>query len=438
MYRLRLIGMDRYNSFRALTRPLAIAGVLCIVIQGLGLADTPPVSPAAETPSLTSDQLDSMVAPVALYPDPLISQILVASTYPLELVQANQFLQQHPDLKDQALIQAAQQQNWDPSVQALIAFPDVLKRLNQDITWTTSLGNTFLARQADVMDAVQRMRRKAEDSGKLASTTQQKVENKTENGQTTVQITPANPDVIYVPTYDPAWIWGPSADYYYPAWYYPPAPPFGVWCYWDSPIWFANFFIGWGGWGGWGWHPHWYSHEVTINDTFIHRYNFNAARVNVAGGRSVWVHDPMHRMGVAYPDRHLQEAYRAPLRPRLSVNQVQQQFRAAAARAPIGGDRIGSRSIGSGAYNRNRTAFGGIENGARAQAHSDRGYSSLNRASAQGGGSWRSGGSSHSGSVGGGAGGGSWSSGGSSHSGGVGGGGGGWSGGHGGGGGGHR
>ena len=79
------------------------------------------------------------------------------------------------------------------------------------------------------MDAVQRMRRKAEDSGKLASTTQQKVENKTENGQTTVQITPANPDVIYVPTYDPAWIWGSSADYYYPAWYYPPAPPFGGW-----------------------------------------------------------------------------------------------------------------------------------------------------------------------------------------------------------------
>jgi len=105
---------------------------------------------------LTPDQLNDLVAPIALYPDPLLSQILIASTYPLELVQAHQWLQRTRNLKGPALTQAAQEQNWDPSVQALVVFPDVVKRLNDDITWTTNLGNAFLAQQQDVMDAAQR------------------------------------------------------------------------------------------------------------------------------------------------------------------------------------------------------------------------------------------------------------------------------------------
>jgi len=138
---------------------------LLLLIPGNVMLGQP--APQAPPPgqSLGTDQLDGLVAPIALYPDPLLSQILVASTYPLELVQASQWLQRNPGLTGPALTQAAQQQNWDPSIQALVVFPDLVKRLNQDITWTTNLGNAFLAQQSDVMDAVQRMRFKAQQAG---------------------------------------------------------------------------------------------------------------------------------------------------------------------------------------------------------------------------------------------------------------------------------
>jgi len=163
-----------------------------------------------------------LVAPIALYPDPLLSQILVASTYPLELVQAFQWLGRNPGLAGAGLTQAAQQQNWDPSIQALVVFPDLVKRLNQDITWTTNLGNAFLSQQADVMDAVQRMRLKAQQAGKLSSTSHETVTTTNDSGQTVIQIEPSNPQVIYLPTYDPAYIWGPSLYYPYASWFYPP------------------------------------------------------------------------------------------------------------------------------------------------------------------------------------------------------------------------
>jgi len=117
----------------------------------------------AEAPKIPNDQLDSLVAPIALYPDPLLAQVLAASTYPLEIMQLQQWLGKHKDLKDKALVDAVEKQNWDPSVQALAPLPDVVKRLSDDIQWTTDLGNAFLAQQSDVMDAVQRMRIKAKD-----------------------------------------------------------------------------------------------------------------------------------------------------------------------------------------------------------------------------------------------------------------------------------
>ena len=124
---------------------------------------------------LSPDQLDTLIAPIALYPDPLLSQVLVASTYPLELVEAQQWLQQHPGLRGSQLIDAARQMNWDASVQAMVAFSDVLRFLTEDIRWTTDLGNAFLAQQADVMDAIQRMRAQAQQNGRLASSPQQVV-----------------------------------------------------------------------------------------------------------------------------------------------------------------------------------------------------------------------------------------------------------------------
>src|SRR6476660_8589280 len=133
---------------------------------------------ADAAPPIPADQLDSLVAPIALYPDPLLAQTLAASTYPLELMQLQQWLARNPGLKDKALVDAVEMQPWDPSVEAMAALPDVVKRLTDDIQWTTDLGNAFLAQQSDVMDAVQRMRHKAQATGNLKSTEQQKVETK--------------------------------------------------------------------------------------------------------------------------------------------------------------------------------------------------------------------------------------------------------------------
>jgi hypothetical protein len=184
---------------QSVTKTVAI---VCALILAPGDAvfvlaqDAPP--PPVQAP-LAPDQLDSLVAPIALYPDPLLSQILVAATYPLELVQADQWLQRNPGLTGPALTEGAQQQNWDPSVQALVIFPDLVKRLTSDITWTTNLGNAFLAQQGEVMDAVQRMRARAQQAGKLASTPQQQVIQTTDGGQPVIEIEPADPAVIYVP-----------------------------------------------------------------------------------------------------------------------------------------------------------------------------------------------------------------------------------------------
>src|SRR5215467_2717655 len=180
-----------------------------------------PVDTGEPIPILSANQMDGLVAPIALYPDPLISQILVASTYPDQVADAYQWLQANPGLSGPALTQAAQEQNWDPSIQALVVFPDVLARLNQDMAWTASLGNAFLNQQADVMSAIQRMRVSAEQSGRLYSTPQQQVVNTNYAGQPVVEILPANPEVVYVPVYDPVWVWGPSMYYRYPRWYYP-------------------------------------------------------------------------------------------------------------------------------------------------------------------------------------------------------------------------
>ncbi len=156
--------MAAFRIHSALTRTLAILCALSLLPGDAILHAQQPEQPNP-TALLSPEQLDNLVAPIALYPDPLISQILVACTYPLELVQAYQWLQQNPDLNGPALTQAAQQQNWDPSVQALAIFPDLIKRLNQDITWTQNLGNAFLAQQGDVMDAVQRMRQQGAAGG---------------------------------------------------------------------------------------------------------------------------------------------------------------------------------------------------------------------------------------------------------------------------------
>ena len=192
-------------------------------------------------------QLDNLVAPIALYPDSLLSQVLAAAAFPQQLAEASQWLSQAGNLQGEQRIDAARQQNWDPSVQALVAFPDVLQRLTQDPQWAAELGNAFQNNQGAVMNAVQEMRQRAQQSGRLQSNPQQTVNVDTYNGQPAIDIVPTNPDVVYVPSYDPAYIWGPPAYGYYPRLYYP-SYGFGF----GGGIAVGAFFGYGGGFGHWG------------------------------------------------------------------------------------------------------------------------------------------------------------------------------------------
>ena len=207
-----------------------LMALLCVIVivPGDTLAEwsspygqSPTASSQTPATKIPSDQLDSLVAPIALYPDPLLAQTLAASTYPLEIIQLQQWLKKNPTLKDKALADAVAKQTWDPSIQALAGLPDVVKRLADDIQWATDLGNAFLAQQADVMAAVQRMRKKAQEKGNLKSTEQQKVETKVIENKSVIVVEQSNPQVIYVPSYDPVVVYG-APVYPYPPIYYPP------------------------------------------------------------------------------------------------------------------------------------------------------------------------------------------------------------------------
>ncbi|MGD1097662.1 MAG: DUF3300 domain-containing protein [Bryobacteraceae bacterium] len=265
-------------------------------------------APQQSTPLLSPEQLDNLVAPVALYPDPLLGQVLAASTYPLEIVEAQQWLQQNSSLQGAQLVDAARQQNWDPSVQALVAFPDALSLLSNDIRWSTDLGNAFLSQQADVMSEVQRMRARATANGKLSSTPQQVVTTDMQDGQSAIEIQPADPQVIYVPVYQPEYVWGPPEWGAYPDLWYPPEFGLDFGFGFGPGIFMGGFFPGWGGWGGWGWGCGWFGNGLFVNAGFLNRYGFRGGFGGGWGGRgfegrSAWAHDPGHRLGVPYPNQ---------------------------------------------------------------------------------------------------------------------------------------
>jgi hypothetical protein len=287
MKRSTLKSMFRIAAASVLLVPI---GTTVALAQQQGQAD----QQAAPRTALTAQQLDNLVAPLALYPDPLLSQVLVAATYPLEVVEANQWLQQNRSLTGTALMDAAKQQNWDASVQALVAFPDVLARLNQDVRWTTDLGNAFLGQQKDVMAAVQGLRARAQANGKLQTTPQETVTTQTQDGQSAISIQPADPQVIYVPTYDPTYIWGEPDMGYYPGLYY---PTYGFGFGFGIPI--GGFYGGWGGWGGWGWGCNWFGGGLYLNGGFFGRYGYGYGRGfgggygnrGGFGGNRAWAHD---------------------------------------------------------------------------------------------------------------------------------------------------
>jgi hypothetical protein len=375
-------------------RPFRTVTLLCgfFLLSQNGLLSAQQTAPQLPPPgqTLSPQQLENLVAPIALYPDPLLSQILVAATYPLEVVQAYQWMQRNPGVTGATLIQVAQQQNWDPSIQALVVFPDVMKRLNDDVTWTTNLGNAFLAQQAEVMDAVQRLRQQAQQAGKLASSPQEVVTTANQGGAPVIEIEPADPAVMYVPFYDPDWFWGPPLYYPYPLWFWPPRPVGGLFFNFGPGIGVGAFFgRGWGGWGGWGWHFGWGAHTVIVNNAFIHRYNFNSAHLAQLHGTSVWAHDAFHRQGVPYARPELAARYQTGVRENLRARATEQAR--SESRAAKTQERMGNRTVPQN-NPRSGGVFGGMENGRAATIHSDHGFSSMGSMRGGGGGAPRGGG----------------------------------------------
>ena len=279
---------------------IAIAGLVALV----GLCSVSAAQPVAapNTPPLTSAELDRLVAPIALYPDPLVAQILMAATYPLEVVEADRWLRlpANAALKGDALAAALQQQPWDPSVKSLVAFPQLLQAMDTNLDWTEQLGDAFLAEHPDVMDlaqhpdimdAIQRLRLRAQAAGSLASTPQQTVS--TENQE--IMIEPASPDTVYVPTYDPSCAYGawPSTDN-------PPfafAPDTADCTPGGALIDFGAGFIPFGFWA-WG-NVDWHNHAIRIDHDRFRQ--FHADNGNERTG-DIWQHDLTHRHGVPYRD----------------------------------------------------------------------------------------------------------------------------------------
>jgi len=261
---------------------------------------------AAMDPVFSTDQLEQLVAPIALYPDSLVAQILMAATYPLEIVQAARWQEKNPDLKGTNLEQALASENWDPSVKALTNFPPVLKRMSDNLDWTQDLGDAVLAQEQDVMDAVQHMRWLAYDADNLKTTPEQKVVVQ----EKIIVVEPAT-EVVYVPAYSPTVVYGPvwaPTRYYYPIYTHPPG-------YWYPPGYAASSIIsftvgvaiGAAIWNNWNWgHCDWHGHSVTINNNFNFSRNINTGNINIGnrvGGKySKWEHNASHRDGVRYRD----------------------------------------------------------------------------------------------------------------------------------------
>src|SRR6184192_694966 len=246
-----------------------------------------------QAPKLPDDQLDSLVAPIALYSDQLLAQTLAASTYPLEIIQLQQWMDRNKGLKGKALADAVAKQPWDPSVQGLVAYPDVVTRMADNIQWTTDLGNAFLAQQSDVMDAVQRMRAKAQGTGNLKTSAQQVVQTETvPSGKQVITVEPAQPDVVYVPSYDPQVVYGaaPPAYPYYPYTYPGYVPGTAL-------AWGAGIALGAAAWGAWG--GHWGNCDWNGGNVNINNFNRNVSRQ----GQGNWQHNPQHRGNAPYGNR---------------------------------------------------------------------------------------------------------------------------------------
>jgi hypothetical protein len=268
------------------------------------LAFSPPLVVAQDEPATRrfgQEELDQMLAPIALYPDSLLAQILMAATYPLEVAQADQWAKANKNLSGDQFNDALDDKGWDPSVKALVPFPQVLAMLSERLEWTQKLGDAFLDQEDEVMDTVQKLRARAQAAGNLRDTEQQRVI--AEDGD--IEIEPAQPEIVYVPIYDPFVIYGP--------WWYPAFPPFffppprGVVIVRGFGFW-PRIVVGrtWGyAWGHWDWRHH--SINVNTNRHININRNLSVTRSNIQTTR--WQHDVSHRKGVSYRNETTRQRY---------------------------------------------------------------------------------------------------------------------------------
>ncbi|MFZ3216622.1 MAG: DUF3300 domain-containing protein, partial [Candidatus Acidiferrales bacterium] len=322
----------------------------------------------------TPDQLQQLVAPIALYPDSLVAQVLAASTFPAEVVEADRWLQSNPNLKGDALAQAVDQQTWDPSVKALTAFPTVLGNMDKNISWTSSLGDAYYNQQQDVMNAIQVMRSKAEAAGNLKSTSQQTVDTQ----GSTIVIQPADPQIVYVPAYNPWVVYGYPVSPW-PYWY--PYP--GIWFggpYLSFGIGFGIGFYGGYGWGWGHWGANWHGGTVVYNNNryYSHSTTFYNRNNYYRGGGERGVANNVHTGGAYHGGAYHGGVYNRPgatARPFNGNNQAARGF----------GQSHGQSGMHSG-------AFSGYNHGGETRSYSSRGSSSFGGARGGGGGGARGGG----------------------------------------------
>ena len=275
-------------------RLLAVA--LALALPQLASAQTPPPAQPASAPPqqlLNAGQLDALVAPIALYPDALLSEILMAATYPLEVVAADRWVNANKNLQGDALKAALDQQNWDDSIKSLAATPDVLDLMNNKLDWTQQLGDAVLAQQPDVMDAIQRLRTKAQANNKLQSTSQQTVSTQQQGGRQYIYIAPTDPDEIYVPYYDPSVVYGPWDYPDYPAYYWPAPAYIGVGILATGLAFGTGYALGrWASGGNrWGGGFNWGGRNINVN---------RSVNVNNINAGNNWTHNPAHRGNVGY------------------------------------------------------------------------------------------------------------------------------------------
>ena len=391
---MRITGTRRLIAAAAMASTvflLVFTGVSAQEPKAAALAA--PAAPAVKP--FKEEELASLLAPIALYPDTVVAQILMASTYPLEVIEARRWVEKNQQLKGEALATEAKKQSWDQSVLALTAFPDILKMMDEKLDWMQKLGDAFLAQQTEVMAMVQTLRKKAKDAGNLKSDEHQTVKVEpaaASSTTTTIVIEPADPQVIYVPTYSPEYAYGAWAyPSYPPYYYYPPAyyPATGFW-------WGVSVGIGIGVWGGaWNNDCDWNGGNINTGDINIDtgdRNNIGGGdRGNAGGGNSNWKHNPEHRKGASYRDSATAQKYNRGSSAGASSRDAyrgRSSTGASAGTRDVGGASgasAGTRDVGSGSRSgssassrgsSSSSAFGGSSSGSRASSYSSRGGSS--------------------------------------------------------------